>query len=124
MNYNIQTLPDFDRQFKKLYKKYKTLKSDLIHFISDLQENPHQGVDLGKGVRKMRMTISAKNRGKSHGARIITYTVIVSEEEGNITLLSIYDKAEQDSISTEEIKWLIEKVEANEDIASDESDEG
>ncbi|NDV60340.1 type II toxin-antitoxin system RelE/ParE family toxin [Bacteroides sp. 519] len=120
MNYNIQTLPDFDKQFKRLYKKYKTLKSDLLHFIGDLQENPYQGVDLGSGVRKIRMAITAKARGKSHGARIITYTVVISEEEGIITLLSIYDKAEQESISVEEIKRLIEEVDLNEEPSPDE----
>lgn len=119
MNYSIQTLPNFDRQFKKLYKKYKTLKGDLWSFINELQENPNQGADLGNGVRKVRMTITAKGRGKSHGARIIIYVVVVSEEEGTITLLSIYDKAEQDSISSEEIKRLIKEVETSEEVSPD-----
>ncbi len=120
MNYNIQTLPSFDKQFKKLLKKYKSLKNDLVRFISDLEENPYQGADLGSGVRKIRMAITAKGRGKSHGARIITYTVVVNEELGFITLLSIYDKAEQDTISNEEIKRLIEEVETDNRIISEE----
>lgn len=56
------------------------------------------------------MAISDKGKGKSHGARIITYTAIVSVEEGIITLLTIYDKAEQDSITHQEITDLLKEL--------------
>ena len=65
------------------------------------------GVDLGNGVRKVRMAITAKGKGKSHGARVITFTAVVRELEGVITLLTIYDKADKDSVSDKEISELI-----------------
>ena len=99
MNYSIETLPSFDKKLKKLAKKYKSLKND-----------PSKGVDLGNGVHKVRMAISDKGKGKSHGARVITYTAVISMEEGIITLLAIYDKAEQDTITEKEIARLIKEI--------------
>ena len=99
MNYSIDTLPSFDKKVKKLAKKYKSLKSDLRELVKELMQNPTVGADLGNGVRKVRMAISDKGKGKSHGARVITYTTIISVEEGIITLLAIYDKAEQNTIT-------------------------
>ena len=99
MNYSIDTLPSFDKKVKKLAKKYKSLKSDLRELVKELMQNPTVGADLGNGVRKVRMAISDKGKGKSHGARVITYTTIISVEEGIITLLAIYHKAEQNTIT-------------------------
>lgn len=110
MNYSIGTLPGFDKKLKKLAKKYNSLKSDLQELINDLKRNPTQGADLGNGVRKVRMAISDKGKGKSHGARVITHTAIVSIEEGVITLLAIYDKAEQDTITDKEIARLLKEI--------------
>ena len=71
MNYSIDTLPSFDKKVKKLAKKYKSLKSDLRELVKELMQNPTVGVDLGNGVRKVRMAISDKGQGKRHGARVI-----------------------------------------------------
>ena len=71
MNYSIDTLPSFDKKVKKLAKKYKSLKSDLRELVKELMQNPTVGVDLGNGVRKVRMAISDKGKGNSHGARVI-----------------------------------------------------
>lgn len=111
MKYKIETLPGFDKKFKKLAKKYKSLKRDFKEFISELSQNPTAGADLGNGIRKVRMSISDKGKGKSHGARVITHTAIISVEEGVITLLTIYDKAEQSTISDKEIARLIQEME-------------
>lgn len=110
MNYSIDTLPSFDKKVKKLAKKYKSLKSDLRELVKELMQNPTAGADLGNGVRKVRMAISNKGKGKSHGARVITYTTIISMEEGIITLLAIYDKAEQNTITEKEISLLLKEI--------------
>ncbi|MCD8267298.1 MAG: type II toxin-antitoxin system RelE/ParE family toxin [Parabacteroides sp.] len=110
MNYSIETLPSFDKKVKKLAKKYKSLKSDLRELAKELIQNPAAGADLGNGVRKVRMAISDKGKGKSHGARVITYTTIISVEEGIITLLAIYDKAEQNTITEKEISLLLKEI--------------
>lgn len=110
MNYSIDTLPSFDKKLKKLAKKYKSLKSDLQELIKELLQNPSTGADLGNGIHKVRMAISDKGKGKSHGARVITHTAIISIDEGVITLLAIYDKAEQDTITDKEIANLIKEL--------------
>jgi len=77
----------------------ETLKADLL-------KNPEMGDDLGNNTRKVRMTIASKNKGKSGGARVITCNVLVSIENTDIYLLTIYDKSVQDNISTKEITKL------------------
>ena len=79
------------------------MKDDYRLFLERLEKNPYEGVDLGHGVHKVRMAISDKNKGKSHGARIITFNVFIDESNGTIHLLYIYDKEERSSISKEEI---------------------
>ncbi|WP_293717037.1 type II toxin-antitoxin system RelE/ParE family toxin [uncultured Parabacteroides sp.] len=109
MNYSIVTAPSFLRELKRLSKKYRSLKKDLISLQDELLENPEAGADLGRGIRKVRMAIGSKGRGKSHGARVITVTMIVDEESSEIVLLFIYDKAEQSSISITDIEKLIKE---------------
>ena len=110
MNYSIILDEPFLREAKRLAKKYKSFKQDLVVLQQELLSNPYAGVDLGNGLRKVRMSISSKGRGKSHGARVITFTVLVSVEETEINLLTIYDKAERDSISKHEMDALLSEV--------------
>ena len=110
MNYSIETLPNFDRQVKRLAKKYKSLKEDLQELTNALRRDPAVGADLGNGVRKVRMAIRAKGKGKSHGARVITHTAVISVREGVVTLLAIYDKAEQSTITSKEIEQLLREL--------------
>lgn len=110
MNCNIIFQEPFSKAVKRLAKKYPSFKKDLIRLQEDLLQNPQAGVDLGNGVRKVRMAIASKGKGKSHGARVITFTVIISVEETVINLLTIYDKAERESISANEIRELMNEV--------------
>lgn len=55
------------------------------------------------------MAITSKGRGKSGGARIITLNVILNENEGELLLITIYDKAERSTISVQEIDELLIK---------------
>ncbi|MCD7849830.1 MAG: type II toxin-antitoxin system RelE/ParE family toxin [Parabacteroides sp.] len=109
MKYKIETFRDFNKAFKRLSKKYHSLKSDLAALVGELEQNPQLGVDLGNGLHKVRMAIASKGKGKSHGARVITHTAIVSVEDGVITLLYIYDKADQDSITDKELVELMKR---------------
>lgn len=67
MSYRIEVAPEFARRLKKLSKRYKSIKQDYEDFLHSLQSNPLQGVDLGKGLRKIRMSIASKGKGKSGG---------------------------------------------------------
>jgi len=106
MNYKIIATEDFDKQVKSLAKKYHSFPDDLKIFKKELLENPTMGDDLGDNVRKVRMAIASKNKGKRGGARVITCNVLVDVINTKIYLLAIYDKGEQESISKKEIKHL------------------
>lgn len=102
----------FDREFKRLSKRYRSLRQDVAMLIEELERNPLLGVDLGCGVRKVRMAIASKGKGKSHGARVITYTeaIVCADSEGTVVLLTIYDKADRASITSAEIAALLEAL--------------
>ena len=107
MKYRIKTSKAFDREIKRLSKRYHSMADDYERLLNEIEGNPHLGTDLGGGLRKIRMAITSKGRGKSGGARVITFTVVVSVAEAEINLLYIYDKAERSSISKKEIAQLI-----------------
>ena len=108
MNYLIATTDDFERNFKRLLKKYHSLYDDLKNFKEQLLKNPTMGDDLGNNTRKVRMAIASKNKGKRGGARVITCNVLIDVVNTDIYLLAIYDKGEQESMSKKEIKKLRE----------------
>jgi hypothetical protein len=107
MKFEILTIPPFDKQFKKLCKKYTSLKSNLIELSLSLIEKPNQGTSLGNNCFKIRLSISSKAKGKSGGARIITHLYY---SENKIYLLAIYDKSEISNITDKEIINLIDKI--------------
>ena len=109
MKVNIIPSAEFDRRFKRLAKKYKSLPTDYLTLSKELKKNPFQGSDLGGGVRKIRMAIGAKGKGKSGGARVLTLNVLVSDD-ANVTLLTIYDKEEIDNVSDNYVKWLVSEA--------------
>ena len=92
---------------KKLAKKYHSLKTDLAVLFESLEQNPIQGTSLGKNCYKLRLAISAKGKGKSGGARVITLVKVIAE---TVYLVSIYDKSEQTTITDIEIKERIRKL--------------
>lgn len=110
MNFEIFPTPDFEHSFKKLSKRHKSLIDDFKEFEKSLLKNPFQGVELSPGIRKIRMAISSKGKGKSGGARIITYTVLVSQEAGEIFLIDIFDKTDFSTADKEVIKKIIEEL--------------
>lgn len=101
---------EFKRQLKPLVKKYKSMKSDYADFLDFIEANPYAGVSLGNGVHKVRLTITSKGKGKSGGARVITYVVEEREDDIIINLLTIYDKSEVSSLSDTFIRTLVRDV--------------
>jgi len=95
--------PTFERSYKRLKKKYFSLKSDLEEFKKEYKKNPEIGRELGGGFRKIRIAIKSKNSGKRGGARIITYDDMFIKAEGNVVILvAIYDKSEISTLSKDE----------------------
>lgn len=106
MKVTIYTIDEFERQAHRLSKKYKSFEKDLASFLQEITDNPFQGADLGNGVRKIRLAITSKGKGKSGGARILTLNVLVSDD-AHVTLLTIYDKNEIENVSDDYISWLV-----------------
>lgn len=92
MSFDVDTIPLFDRQAKRLAKKYPSLKKDLEKLVASLVENPQQGTSLGNNFYKIRLMITAKGKGKSGGARVISYLKII---KNTVYLTSIYAKSEK-----------------------------
>lgn len=109
MSFEVITTRRFERSAKALAKRHKSLKTDLLGLISSLEKNPILGDELTPGVRKIRMAITSKGRGKSGGARVITYTIVVKENEGKVYLIEIYDKGDFSTIDALIISRVIEE---------------
>lgn len=103
-NFKIITIAYFDKQFKRLAKKYPSLKSELITLIKELNNEPDKGTPIGNDCYKIRLAIASKGKGKSGGARIISYLTIT---ENSVFLLSIYDKSEKENIDDKELIKLL-----------------
>ena len=95
MNLNIKTLSCFNKDVKKLFKKYKQLPNDLKLLRDELSENPKSGIELGNGCYKIRLANSSIPTGKSGGFRIIYYYI---DSDDNLYLMSMYSKNELENI--------------------------
>lgn len=110
MNLEIIRSEYFTAAFKKLSKRYRGIVDDYESFLEDLKAAPHQGVEIAPHIRKVRMAITAKGKGKSGGARVITFDALVSEQGGKLYLLFIYDKAEASNVKMNVIKAIIKEL--------------
>jgi hypothetical protein len=99
---------DFRASYKLLKKRHKSLEADFERLLASLLENPIQGVELAGGVRKVRMAITSKGRGKSGGARVIIRVRIVADE---LQLLYIYDKADMENVSETFLRDVMKRME-------------
>jgi mRNA-degrading endonuclease RelE of RelBE toxin-antitoxin system len=104
MNYNVYTSENFDKELKRLAKKYHSIKSDIKNLSDLLKQEPLQGEPLGKDCYKVRMAITSKGKGKSGGSRVITCVKVVDLD---VYMLSIFDKSDKDSISDKELDTLL-----------------
>lgn len=104
MSYKIELSENFKKEAKKLSKKYPSLKTDLASLFEELEENPTTGISLGNDIYKIRLAIASKNKGKSGGARVMSFVKIT---DTTVLLFSIYNKGDKDSISGKEIEELI-----------------
>ena len=76
MSYSIVTIAPFDKQLKRLAKKYPSLKNEVAQLGKLLTDTPTSGTPLGNNCYKVRMSIASKGKGKSGGARVITHIYI------------------------------------------------
>ena len=103
MNFNVLSIPQFDKQAKRLSKKYPSLKNELAKLINGLKSDPTQGKSLGSNFYKVRIAIQSKGKGKSGGGRVITFVKLT---EHHVILTAIFDKSEKATLSEKELEKL------------------
>ena len=108
MNYRVKTIPFFDKQAKRLSRKFASFKKELPKLINSLEADPTQGTALGNDCYKIRFAIKSKGRGKSGGARVITHVIAVRE---HVYLLTVFDKSEKDNIADKDLQELLKMIE-------------
>lgn len=107
MSYKIKTIPYFDRQAKRLTRKFRSFKTELSELFDSLEVDPTQGTALGNDCYKIRVAIKSKGKGKSGGARAVTHVIAVKED---VYLLTIFDKSEKENISDKELQELLKMI--------------
>ncbi|WP_194972877.1 type II toxin-antitoxin system RelE family toxin [Aquiflexum lacus] len=108
MSYNIIPTHRFEKELKRLAKKFPSLKKEFAGLIADISENPEAGTFIGNSCYKIRLAIASKGKGKRGGARVVTHLYIATE---TVYLLTIYDKGEKADLKTNELKEMIESLE-------------
>ena len=107
MPFEVLTIPPFNRQLKRLIKKYPDFKKDMYDLGKSLSINPQQGVAIGKCCYKIRMAFRLKGKGKSGGARVIT---CLDRSQQKVYLLAIYNKSEVDTMLDAQIEDRLKHI--------------
>ncbi|TCC87297.1 hypothetical protein EZ428_21590 [Pedobacter frigiditerrae] len=110
MSYSIIPTHRFEKELKRLAKKFPSIKNEFAQLISNITANPEVGTFIGNNCYKIRLAIGSKGKGKSGGARVITYLYIETE---TVYLLTIYDKGEKADLKTNELKEMVDSLELN-----------
>lgn len=107
MSYKVKTIDVFERQAKRLTRKYVSLKKELLELVHQLKENPQKGTAIGKNCFKIRIAIASRGKGKSGGGRVITNIIV---RDNTVYLLSIYDKSEKENLTDKELEALLKFI--------------
>lgn len=107
MSYKVKAIPKFEKELKRLAKKFPSLKTEYLELVQGLKVQPEQGTPLGDGCYKIRLAIASKGKGKSGVARVITCIKII---ETAVYLLTIFDKSEQENIPDKELEELLKWI--------------
>ena len=114
MKVTIDYLDEFARGAKALRKKYPSFESDYDTFLDELEKNPFSGECLGQHTYKNSLAIASTGKGKRCGARVVTYNVQQqSDDEVNITLMTIYDKSDIENVSDAYLRSLVQQIEGD-----------
>jgi len=106
MSYKIELSANFKKEAKRLTKKYPSLKTELAELFTELEENPTTGTPLGNDIYKIRLAIASKNKGKSGGARVLSFVKVT---QTTVLLFAIYSKGQIDNLTTKQILELLKE---------------
>ena len=111
--YHVRYSVPFNRDLKKLAKKYPQIKKDLSSLIDQLEQGNFQGDELQDfpgTVYKVRIGSTDQKKGKRGGFRIV-YLIVTNRE--TIHLMAIYAKARQTDLThrqKQELRKVIEYI--------------
>ena len=109
-NITVSVSDDFAKEAKRLAKKYPSFKQDYKEFLESIKNNPLQGDEITKNIRKIRMAIKSKGKGKSGGARVVTFNVLTNTEKGQVVFLLLYDKEDASTVKVNVVKQLVQDL--------------
>ena len=86
MNFSVIPSDKFKKEAKRLVKKFPSLKHELADLDTTLTNEPKAGTPLGNNTYKIRLSVKSKGKGKSGGARVVTYVVTEDKERAELKL--------------------------------------
>ncbi len=107
MRFDVIPSDKFKKEAKRLIKKFPSLKQELARLNAVLETEPNTGMPLGNGIYKIRISVKSKGKGKSGGARVITFIISADKD---VYLLTIYDKSEFDSLDDKTVRNIINSL--------------
>ncbi len=107
MSFKLLITHRFEKELKRLVKKFPSLKFEFADLVNTLTTNETEGAYIGNNCYKIRLSIQSKGKGKSGGARVITYHYLGDK---TIYLLTIYDKSEKSNLKRNELKEMLESL--------------
>ena len=104
MKHIIKSLVQFDKDLKKLSKKYPHIEQDLKVFFNKIKNGALIGEkmkNLNSPIYKARVKSSDNKKGKSGGFRVIYQKL---DNILTITLIEIYSKSQKENTTNREIQ--------------------
>ena len=102
----VKSTSQFDKESRRLIRKYRSLRAELSRLRDELHRGERPGVRLsgtGYATFKTRMPNRSARRGKSGGFRVI-YQIRSGQL---VLLLIIYSKTERADIPDDEVRRLL-----------------
>lgn len=63
MKFEVETLPNFEKEARRLRKKFASLGAELLDLIEQLENDPFIGTALPKGFYKIRLSPKVRVSG-------------------------------------------------------------
>ncbi len=115
----VTTTDRFDAKIRKLGKRYRSIRLDILPLIEQLESGELPG-DQIPGIEytlfKVRVRNSNIQKGKSGGYRVVYYL----KTEERIMLVTIYSKSDESDVTIAELRGILtnaeKKLSESEDI--------
>lgn len=100
MAFEVIVTSSFKKDLKRIAKKHRQILKDINQLIDQLSKKPRSGTDLGQNIYKIRLAITGTAKGKSGGARVITYVKIIHK---TVILSEIYLKSDFETVRIDDV---------------------